>query len=156
MYFDLTQPAHHVMVALVNHTNQKQFADEDLVFSDVASLDDPEHPTANATVTITGTGTTAFTGPESKPYRRLNLDVLLNGLDPSYVLPPSETAYSVQDILDRINTRANLNLTTDMFEPVEIVEGEDQPLLLQVRDDALLYFGEALVSVTIQPVTQSD
>lgn len=145
----LNKPSRELMVDLINLTNGTRFKDGDFTFTAPEVYTNPEKPRFNTSIQATGTGTTAFVGPETMYYTRLDLDVLLAGTDTHVTLPETGAAPTLAEVLAVINERRALALSLEDLESVDLTTAGSQQVTLVARTDSLTYIGATELPLTL-------
>jgi hypothetical protein len=148
MSYPLDKPSLQLILDAINRRNRTRLTLADVVITRPVPAT-TEDAFVNSAITVTGTGTTSYTGPDPVHYRRLDFDTLLAPRDRTFTVANGEVDFTMSDLLPQINTRYGLALTTD-----DVVDGSWSPsptdyvdVLLEARDQSYAYIGSSLLRV---------
>jgi len=134
----MTKPGRELVIDLINLDNDLEFAPSDLSLSSPTAAG--EGAQRNTSVVVTGTGTTRFVGPQTIEYDRIDLaDYLGRWISQMEI----QTGWGFSDVLDAINTRFDLSLTTQDIQHQTIPAGDTWPKLIQIaaQPDSYIFIG---------------
>lgn len=119
---NLNKASKEIILTLINQANGTLFSATDLTFGTPVIA--PIGSTRNTDLDITGTGTTAFTGPVTVHYNRVDLAVLF--ANQTVEVPDFGNFTNHSDLLPSINAQFGLGLTIDDIQ--------DQPIAYSSPD----------------------
>lgn len=145
----LNKPSAELLIDLINSTNKTRFQPADLNVTRPQPATLEGYSFVNSMVVATGTGTTAYQGPEQLHYRRVDLELLLLTKNRVFTIDNGGADFTMADLLPQINARYGLALSLD-----DVINGswsqsatDEVDVILEARSQSYVYIGASLLKV---------